>query len=295
MLQIHAPTGVTLEGARFLPPVLAPLIAAAERGEHLEAVVSAIVRMFGFDTFVYGASLSPRPGQEAIGYIFTTAPREWVVRYDQRAYIEVDPRVLYSFDSAMPFIWDQESERGKSAATDAFLDDAAAHGVASGVAFAIHATPQGQVLVGFNSAQRELCDLRRLEVARNLGDMYLFGIYFHEVFMKTVVSRGLPPRLQGAPLSPQEKRCLLFSAHGYTSRFIAATLGISERTVELHFAHVRSKLGVANRQEAIAKAIADGLIRRGQLPSESKVMSLRRGGAAARGAVNRGRARGNAH
>src|ERR1700676_690324 len=124
MLQSLAPGGVTLEGARFLPQVVSPLIAAAERGESLEPVVSAIVSMFGFDSFLYGGSLSVRPGQEAISYVFTTAAREWVARYDQRAYIEVDPRVLYSFESAMPFVWDQRSERGKSSATDAFLEDA---------------------------------------------------------------------------------------------------------------------------------------------------------------------------
>ena len=156
MLQSLAPGGVVLEGARFLPQILSPLIGAAERAEPLEPIVSAIVRMFGFDTFLYGASLSVRPGQEALSYVFTTSPRDWVVHYDQRAYIEVDPRVLNSFESAMPYIWDQGSERGKSAATDAFLDDAAANGVASGVAFAIYATPQGQVLIAFNSAQAEL-------------------------------------------------------------------------------------------------------------------------------------------
>jgi len=275
MLQSLAPGGVTLDGARFLPQVLSPMISACERGEPLEPVVSAIVRMLGFDTFLYGASLSVRPGQEAISYVFTTAPRDWVARYDQRAYIEVDPRVLYSFESAMPYVWDQRSERGKSASTNAFLNDAAAHGVASGVAFAIHAAPQGHVLIAYNSAQGEITDLRRFEIARNLGDMYLLGIYFHEVFMKTVIARGLPPRFQGAPLSPQEKRCLLYSAHGYTSRYIAAALGISERTVELHFSHVRSKLDVANRQEAVAKAIAEGIIRRGPLPGESSTVDSR--------------------
>ena len=71
MLQSLAPSRVMLEGARSLPPVLSPLIAAAERGEPLEGVVSAIVRMFGFDSFVYGASLSVRPGQEAAGCILT--------------------------------------------------------------------------------------------------------------------------------------------------------------------------------------------------------------------------------
>ena len=275
MLHSLTPGGVTLEGARFLPQVLSPLIDAAERGEPLGPVVSAIVRMFGFDTFLYGASLSVRPGHEAQSYVFTTAARDWVVRYDQRAYIEVDPRILSSFESAMPYVWDQASERGKSMATDAFLDDAAANGVASGVAFGIHATPQGQVVVAFNSAQAETNDLRRIEIARNLGDMYLFGIYFHEVFMKTVIARGLPPRFQGAPLSAQEKRCLQYAAHGYTSRYIAAALGISERTVELHFCHLRSKLDVPNRQAAVAKAIDEGIIRRGEPPAESSTVEPR--------------------
>ena len=143
------------------------------------------------------------------------------------------------------------------------------------------------MLIAFNSAQTELTDLRRLEIARNLGDMYLFGIYFHEVFMKTVVARGLPPRIQGAPLSPQEKRCLLYSAHGYTSRYIAAALGISERTVELHFSHVRSKLDVANRQEAVAKAIDEGIIRRGQVPGEPSTVAPRREGLTRRRPSNR--------
>ena len=266
MLQSLRPAKVSLQGARFLPQVLSTLIGAVERGDPLEPVVSAIVRMFGFDTFLYGASLSFRPGQEAVNYVFTTAPQEWVLRYNQQAYIEVDPRVLYSFDSAMPFVWDQQSERGKSPATDAFLKDAANHGVASGVAFAIHAAALGHVLVAFNSRHAEIDELRRIEITRNLGDIYLLGVYFHEVFMKMVVERGIAPRSRGIPLSPQEKRCLTFCAHGYTNRQIATALGISERTVELHFSHIRSKLDVANRQEAVAKAFGEGIIRRGSLP-----------------------------
>ena len=62
MLQSLAPGGVVLEGARFLPQILSPLIAAAERAEPLEPVVAAIVRMFGFDTFLYGGELERAPG-----------------------------------------------------------------------------------------------------------------------------------------------------------------------------------------------------------------------------------------
>ncbi len=266
MLQTLDPARAGLDGARFMPQVLSPLITAAERGEPLEPAVLALVRVLGFDSFMYGTGVSDCPNSEQKSYVFTTLPRAWVIRYQQRAYIEVDPRIQHVFDSAMPFIWDQRSERGKSAAIDAFLDDAAANGVASGIAIAVYCASGGRVAVCFNSANPEIDDLRRFEITRNMGDMYLLGIYFHEMFMKTVVARGVPPPSQDAPLSPQERRCLMYSAHGFTSRHIATELRISERTVELHFSHVRSKLGVANRQEAIAKAINDGLIRRGHLP-----------------------------
>jgi DNA-binding CsgD family transcriptional regulator len=264
MLHSLGPGKVDLQGTRFLPPILSPLITAAQQDEPLEPVVSAIIRMFGFDSFMYATSLSPRRGQEAISYVFTTLPREWVFRYDHKGYVEADPRVLYSFDSALPFIWDQDTERGKRAATDAFLDDAAAHGVASGVSFVVYSPVGGHVLVSFNSTRPFMDDLRRFEISRNLGDMILLGVYFHELFMKTVVERGLPPKSQGAPLSPQEKRCLILAAHGYTSRRIASTLKISERTVELYFSQLRAKLNVKTRNEAVGKAIDERIIRRGQ-------------------------------
>lgn len=266
MLEAREPGRPGRESSRFLPQVLSPLVSAAERGEPLASAVGAVVRILGFDSFMYGTSLCTRPGSEQKSYVFTTLPGEWVVRYDQRAYIEVDPRILHTFDSAMPLIWDQRSERGKDAVTDLFLDDAAAHGVASGITMAIYSACEGHVAVAFNSAKPEIDELRRFEIARNIGDLFLLGIYFHEMFMKTVIERGLPPASQGVPLSPQEKRCLMYSAHGFTSRHIAAELHISERMVELHFSHARSKLGVANRQEAIAKAVTEGIIRRGELP-----------------------------
>lgn len=264
MLQPLGPGPSNTERERYVPGVVAPLLAAADADTPLEPVVAALVRSLGFDSFMYGTSLTPRPGQEAICYVFTTLPREWVARYDQRAYIEVDPRVRYPLDNAIPMIWDQTSERGRSAATDAFLDDAMAHGIASGVVFAIHSAARGYVLVFFNSKSPHIDDVRRFEIMRNMGDLLLLGIYFHELFMKTVVERGLPPRIAGAPLSSREKQCLTLSAEGETSRQIATMLGISERTVELHFANARTKLGVANRQAAIAAAMDQGIIWRGE-------------------------------
>lgn len=63
-----------------------------------------------------------------------------------------------------------------------------------------------------------------------------------------------------ARLSDRERQCLTMAARGLTSDDMAYKLGITERTVRFHFSSIRSKLGAANRQEAVAKAIKGGLI-----------------------------------
>jgi DNA-binding CsgD family transcriptional regulator len=62
-------------------------------------------------------------------------------------------------------------------------------------------------------------------------------------------------------LSPRELECLHMAAHGLTSLDIGDKLGVAGRTVHFHFHNVIAKLGVLNRQEAIARAITCGLIR----------------------------------
>jgi DNA-binding CsgD family transcriptional regulator len=253
-----------VDRSKYLPPLLLELIEAAERGGDLVPAVIATVRKLGFDGFLYAtASYHLRPNNDERIYYFTTLPLEWVIRYDQQAYVECDPRVLYSFESALPLVWDQVSERGKSLKTDAFLLDAAAHGVASGVAFPVYAGFPARTLVSLSASTPVLDGARRAEISANLGDIYLLGQYFHEIFVKGVIEKGIAPQFEGAPLSARERQCLQMAAHGMTGAEIGFKLGIAERTVTFHFANIVSKLGVLNRQEAIAKSIAQGVIRMG--------------------------------
>jgi DNA-binding CsgD family transcriptional regulator len=258
MLTNISPTRTLIDRAEFLPQLLAPL--AHGSGVSLDLAVLDIIRRLGFDSFMYGTSTSPRPTHESKSYVFTTLPRQWVARYDERAYIEVDPRVLHGAASSAPLIWDRESESGRNTETDAFLTDAAVHGVASGVAFGLHDSRASLVIVALNSVVPRIDEQRRFTITSNLGDILLLGIYFHELFMKNVVAGGAAPRSQGAPLSNREKQCLQLAAQGRTSHDIAQSLAISERTIQFHFDGIRSKLNAANRQQAVAKAIAEGLI-----------------------------------
>ncbi len=257
---------VVVDRGAYVPPALRPLVDAAEAGEPLVPPLTAIVKSFGFDSFMYGMSVDRqstnlRIPPECQMYVFTTLPDAWVARYDQLAYIEIDPRILKTWESAIPLVWDSRSECGVDERTDAFLEDAARYGVASGIAMPIHDAKYQRIAVALNSASPIIDDRRGTEIASQLGDIVLLGTYFHEIFCKGVVDRNVPPSSRGASLSPRQCECLGLAARGLTTEDIALKLGISIRTAQFHFDGIRSKLAAANRQEAIAIAIARGIIK----------------------------------
>jgi DNA-binding CsgD family transcriptional regulator len=239
--------------------LLQPLLNAAAAGEPLEPALLEITRSLGFDSFVYGIATAPRPNRDSRTYVWTSLPGEWLVAYEQNAYIEIDPRVAAGLDRASPFIWDAASIKGTKRVRR-FLDHAARYGVCSGVVVAF-STPSGsRVGFGLNSALSPLPPERHAEITRHLGTLMILGTRLHDLFMVHVIERGVPPLHLGKPLSPREKECLVMAARGLTSADIGIKLDIANRTANFHFGNVLSKLGVLNRNEAIAKAITLGLI-----------------------------------
>jgi DNA-binding CsgD family transcriptional regulator len=61
-------------------------------------------------------------------------------------------------------------------------------------------------------------------------------------------------------LSPRERQILALVAHGQTTKEIASGLGIGERTVKWHVAHLFRKLGASSRAEAVAIAFDQGVL-----------------------------------
>ena len=260
MLRNVYPERVHPSRSEAAPAFLQPLISVLERGQDITTTVISTVRNLGFENILYGASASPKLDQESKSYVFTTLPREWVALYDQHAYIEVDPRLRRAFDSAIPVIWDYSSEYGKLPKANKFLDDSLAYGVGSGIVSGMHGPRGVRFIVALSNPSPRIDTSQRQAIASKFGEIVIFGIYFHEIFMKAVIENGIAPASHGAPLSPRELECLSFAARGQTSKDIAFKLGISERTIQFHFDSIRSKLGAANRQEAVAKAILEGKI-----------------------------------
>ncbi len=244
----------------IVPPLVRPLVEAAYAGEDLLPLLRSVARSFGFDHFEHGVSLSTHPNAQTHSFMLTTLPREWITLYDEHARIEDDPRVAFGIQSTLPFVWDQKSLRGKSTAVDEFRASAATFGVCSGVSVSIRDAHSRLALTSLTSNRRSLSHADRERIATRLGDFIVLGKYLHELVAMAILEEQIPPIARGAPLSKRERQCLAMAANGLTSGEIAVKLGISERTADFHFCNVLTKLNVMSRQEAVARAIAQGII-----------------------------------
>jgi DNA-binding CsgD family transcriptional regulator len=244
-------------------PYLAALIDAKRRNQPLEPIMLKVMQELGFDSFMYGMSANPAPHRkDHRAYVWTTLPMAWVRRYGEKGYIEIDPRITETYNRNVPFVWDAADYRDDPRYTE-FFDDAARFGVCSGVSISFRDPDHGRVLCAFNSSITPVDETRRAAIASLVGELMLFAASFHDFFMAHFVDNDKALMTRVAPLSKRERQCLELAANGMTSSDIGSKLGITERTANFHFNNLKQKLGVLNRQEAIAVGIARGWIRVG--------------------------------
>jgi NarL family two-component system response regulator LiaR len=78
--------------------------------------------------------------------------------------------------------------------------------------------------------------------------------------MRSLASMPPPDEKVGGNLTEREREVLALMAEGLTNAAIARKLVISDATARFHVSNVLTKLGVANRTEAVRLAIKQGLI-----------------------------------
>jgi DNA-binding CsgD family transcriptional regulator len=111
------------------------------------------------------------------------------------------------------------------------------------------------------SSSLPLNDTARVRrITRSFGDIMLLSQYIHELLMVHALNKTIGPPDPIPVLTRRERECLMLAAQGLTSEDISRCMCISKRTVQLHCDSFRSKLGAANRQEAVALAIKRGII-----------------------------------
>ena len=250
-----------------IPAFLSPLLECVEQGQSLYCAVQQITESLGFGSFVYGMSLAQTHRRDEQFFVWATVPEGWLHEYDQKSYIEIDPRVSYGWEVLPPpLIWDASIGNG-NARVERFLNRASTFGIGSGVAVYLR-DDKSKIMVGLNAPRRHLNEQDKSRYCSVLGSVMHLASLFHWIFVKQYVEQNMAPIQQGHPLSERETSCLQYAAHGMTSVDISLKLGIAPRTANFHFANLISKLGVLNRKEAIATAVARGIIDVKESPCE---------------------------
>jgi DNA-binding NarL/FixJ family response regulator len=92
-------------------------------------------------------------------------------------------------------------------------------------------------------------------------------VYAGKSALDAVITQKLMAQLSKRPETPpveqvteRELEVLTLTAKGYTNKAIALQLGISDRTVQGHLAHIFDKLHASSRTEAVMRAISLGWI-----------------------------------
>jgi two-component system NarL family response regulator len=79
-------------------------------------------------------------------------------------------------------------------------------------------------------------------------------------YIPPAVARQLAQRIGADELTERESEIMKCIARGKSNKEIADELGISEGTIKSHVNHILSKLGAADRTQAVTIALKRGLV-----------------------------------
>jgi DNA-binding NarL/FixJ family response regulator len=100
------------------------------------------------------------------------------------------------------------------------------------------------------------------EIVQAVVDVHQGRSVLDSAITPKVIARLLGQKAQEPveQLTGREIEVLNLAARGYTNKSIGAQLGISDRTVQGHLAHIFSKLNAGSRTEAVMRGVSLGLV-----------------------------------
>jgi DNA-binding CsgD family transcriptional regulator len=231
----------------------------ARAGTVQEALDFATVAL-GFDSFVFGIVANDRrPDAESRTYVLTNQDDAWVRRYDERAFLELDPRVELAGEPGYAF-WEAREFR-RDPRHRLFLKESAAYGIESGLVIGLCTRdPPSYAMLGLNRAAPTFDQWSAEQRVLIAGQVSVLGKVLSRTVRRFLKEQELLFPAPPMKLNLREHEILELAASGKSSKEIAATLGIAKITVDMHVATTLSKMGALNRYQAIAKAIANKLI-----------------------------------
>lgn len=206
--------------------------------------LSAIVEELGFEYCSYVLK-SAIPASDGAAVVWaSTYPAAWLEHYFSRDYLQIDPLVRDAGKEIHPLVW------SASVREDApeFWEEADAHGVRHGWAMTTYGRGgiSGVLSLARSTSSLTDADLDRCEARLTWLAQTAHGLLSAGMQVRKVVR---------AELTLREREVLRWTAAGKTADEIAIILGITTRTANFHIMRCITKLDVANKTQAVAKAL----------------------------------------
>lgn len=177
-------------------------------------------------------------------------PDSWAEHYRRSGFGKVDPIAKSLFSACIPMFWSQVRRSNDSRLEKAFYGDAAAFGLRDGFSYGarLNRASKGSFFTCSGG------DLARQSRHRAL--LNHIAPHLHMAFCRVY---GTTPTPQ-VKLTPRELEALGWARHGKTNWEISVLMTISERSAKFHIENAMRKVNASNRTQAIATALALGLL-----------------------------------
>lgn len=226
--------------------------------EQIHALCADICGQYGFDHFNYGARFPTSFVEPTYVYV-SGFPDAWWRRYKEANYFAADPLVVHCEHQLVPIAWhDIRMDIGPDEdIARRIFDEANEIGLRDGVTLPIHACSGEGAMLTFSTFRKPPRSMKLIEAT--LPVLHVLAFHVHEAVRRIAAAQieASPPRIE---LSPREMETLRWAADGKTAWETAHLMGLAERTANWHMDNVRTKLGVMTRQQAVARALAWGLL-----------------------------------
>jgi len=240
------------------------LLTASDRAG-FAAGLQRTIHALGFESYYYGVqpplSATAARADAPAEFSDLTSPLivtdwlpQWGRRYGEAGYAAIDPVLNTCSRSIIPLVWHRQPAP-PDRATALFMDDARQHGLGTGMTCSIIGS-RGELaflsLTTANDRQRE-----RRTVERHVSQGCMLMSYVHEGLRRL---NAPPAPFPAIRLTAREREVLTWVSIGKTSWEIARILAVAERTVIFHVDNAMKKLDTRTRSQAVARAVALGLI-----------------------------------
>ena len=219
----------------------------------LSAMLVSIRDSYGVANLVYHAVSIPC-SDSSNPILLLTYENEWVRRYTERDYFQIDPVVRFGRKGFLPLDWSEVDHETQEARR--FFWEADKYEVGrQGVTLPIRGPAGERALftVTSNAAEREWVKKRTLYMRE-------FQILGHFVHDRAVELSGYRYLKNAIDLSSREKQCLALTIKGLHNKQIAARPNLSTSIVQLYLQSARHKLNCTSNAEAAVKAVQFELI-----------------------------------